>query len=45
MKEELTTMGSFGNGMGSLGWLGMGVLFLVVVALIVWLVARPRDRN
>ena len=27
MKEEFTMMGGFGNGMGSLGWLGMGVLF------------------
>ena len=30
-------MGGFGNGMGSLGWLGMGVLFLLLVGLIVWL--------
>ena len=34
-----------GGGMGSLGWLGMGVLLLVLVGLIVWLVMRPRDRN
>jgi len=33
------------GGMGSLGWLGMGVLFLIPVGLIVWLVVRPRDRN
>jgi hypothetical protein len=45
MKEEFTMMGGFGNGMSSLGWLGMGVLFLVLVGLIVWLVLRPRDRN
>ena len=45
MKEEFTMMGGFGNAMGSLGWLGMGVLFLVLVGLIVWLVVRPRDRN
>jgi len=45
MKEEFTMMGGFGNGMGSLGGLGMGVLFLVLVGLIVWLVVRPRDRN
>jgi hypothetical protein len=45
MKEESTMMGGFGNGMGSLGWLGMGVLFLLLVGLIVWLVVRPRDRN
>jgi hypothetical protein len=44
-KEEFTMMGGFGNGMGSLGWLGMGVLLLVLVGLIVWLVQRPRDRN
>ena len=37
MKEEFTMMGGFGNGMGSLGWLGMGVLFLLLVGLIVWL--------
>ena len=45
MKEEFATMDGFGNGMGSLGWLGMGVLFLIPVGLIVWLVVRPRDRN
>ena len=33
-------MGGFGNGMGSLGWLGMGVFWLVLVGLIVWLVMR-----
>ena len=44
-KEEFTMMGGFGNGMGSLGWLGMGVLLLVLVGLIVWLVVRPRDRS
>ena len=33
-------MGGFGNGMGSLGWLGMGVFWLVLVGLIVWLVLR-----
>jgi len=39
-------MGGFGNGMGSLGWLAMGVLLLIVlVGLTVWLVVRPRDRN
>ena len=45
MKEESAMIGGFGNGMGSLGWLGMGVLFLILVGLIVWLVVRPRDRN
>lgn len=38
-------MGGFGNGMGSLGWLGMGVFLLVLLGLIVWLVVRPRDRS
>ena len=33
-------MGGFGNGTGSLGWLGMGVFWLVLVGLIVWLVMR-----
>lgn len=33
-------MGGFGNGMGSLGWLGMGVFWLVLLGLIVWLVMR-----
>ncbi|NMM33664.1 MAG: hypothetical protein HHJ13_06645 [Phycicoccus sp.] len=33
-------MGGYGNGMGSLGWLGMGVFWLVLVGLIVWLVLR-----
>jgi putative membrane protein len=29
-----------GGGMGSLGWLGMGVFWLVLLGLIVWLVVR-----
>ena len=29
-----------GGGMGSLGWLGMGVFWLILLALIVWLVVR-----
>ena len=33
-------MNGFGNGMGSLGWLGMGVFWLVLLSLIVWLVTR-----
>jgi len=33
-------MGSYGNGMGSLGWLGMGVFWLLLLGLIVWLVIR-----
>jgi uncharacterized membrane protein len=31
-------MGSYGNGMGSLGWLGMGVAGLLLLGLIVWLI-------
>ena len=33
-------MGWYGNGMGSLGWLGMGVFWLILLGLIVWLVMR-----
>ncbi|MHB8298834.1 MAG: SHOCT domain-containing protein [Dermatophilaceae bacterium] len=33
-------MGVYGNGMGSFGWLGMGVFWLILLALIVWLVMR-----
>jgi len=33
-------MGGYGNGMGWLGWLGMGVFWLIMLALIVWLVVR-----
>jgi len=33
-------MGSYGNGMGSLGWLGMGIFWLLPLGLIVWLVMR-----
>jgi putative membrane protein len=33
-------MGSYGNGMGSLGWLDMGVFWLLLLGLIVWLVMR-----
>jgi len=33
-------MGSYGNGIGSLGWLGMGVFWLLLLGLIVWLVMR-----
>ena len=29
-----------GGGMGSLGWLGMGVFWLILLGLIVWLVVR-----
>ena len=33
-------MGWYGNGMGSLGWLGMGVFWLILLGLIMWLVMR-----
>ena len=29
-----------GGGMGSLGWLGLGVFWLILLGLIVWLVVR-----
>ena len=29
-----------GGGTGSLGWLGMGVFWLVLIGLIIWLVVR-----
>jgi uncharacterized membrane protein len=31
-------MGSYGNGMGLLGWLGMGVAGLLLLGLIIWLI-------
>ena len=33
-------MGWYGGGMGSLGWLAMGVFWLILLGLIVWLVVR-----
>ena len=33
-------MGSYGNGMGALGWLGLGTFWLLLLGLIVWLVMR-----
>jgi putative membrane protein len=33
-------MGWYGGGMGSFGWLGMGVFWLILLGLIVWLVVR-----
>jgi len=33
-------MGWYGNGMGVSSWLFMGVFWLALLALIVWLVAR-----
>ncbi|MEP7036484.1 MAG: SHOCT domain-containing protein [Dermatophilaceae bacterium] len=38
--KEFTMMGSYGNGMGSLGWLAMGAFWLLLIGLIVWLVMR-----
>ena len=33
-------MGWYGNGIGSSGWLGMGLFWLILLGLIVWLVVR-----
>lgn len=33
-------MGWSGGGMGSFGWLGMGVFWLLLLGLIAWLVIR-----
>jgi putative membrane protein len=33
-------MGWYGGGMGPLGWLAMGVFWLILIGLIVWLVIR-----
>ena len=33
-------MGWYGNGLGSLGWLGMGVFWLILLGLIMWLAVR-----
>ena len=33
-------MGWYGGGMGPLGWLGMGLFWLILLGLIVWLVTR-----
>ena len=33
-------MGWYGGGMGPLGWLAMGVFWLILIGLIVWLVVR-----
>ncbi len=39
-------MGWYGSGgMGSLGWLGMGVFWLILLGLIVWLVVRLLPDN
>jgi putative membrane protein len=33
-------MGWYGGGMGPLGWLAMGLFWLILLGLIVWLVTR-----
>ena len=33
-------MGSYGGGMSPLGWLAMGLFWLILLGLIVWLVTR-----
>ena len=33
-------MGWYGGGMGPIGWLAMGVFWLLLLGLIVWLVVR-----
>ncbi len=40
-------MGWYGGGMGAFGWLGMGLFWLVLLGLIVWLVSRllPGSRD
>jgi putative membrane protein len=40
VKEEFAMMGWYGGGMGALGLLGMGVFWLILLGLIVWLVTR-----
>jgi putative membrane protein len=39
-KEEITMMGWYGGGMGPIGWLAMGVFWLSLLGLIIWLVVR-----
>ncbi|MHB8275438.1 MAG: SHOCT domain-containing protein, partial [Dermatophilaceae bacterium] len=39
-KEELTMMGWYGGGMSAFGWLAMGLFWLILLGLIVWLVSR-----
>ena len=36
-------MGWNGGGMGSLGWLGMGVFVLILLGLVGWLVVRQKS--
>jgi putative membrane protein len=39
-EEDFTMMGWYGGGMGALGFLGIGLFWLVLLGLIVWLVVR-----
>ena len=36
-------MGWNGGGMGSLGWLGVGVFLLILFGLVAWLVVRQKS--
>jgi putative membrane protein len=38
-------MGWYGGGLGPLGWVAMGVFWLILLRLIVWLVARLLPGN
>ena len=38
-------MGWYGGGMGPLGWLAMGLFWLILLGLIVWLVSRLLPGN
>jgi heme exporter protein D len=38
-------MGGSGYGVGAFGWLAMGAFLLILVGLVAWVVARPRDRS
>ena len=44
-KERLTVMGGSGIAMGFVALLAMGLFVVVIVGLVVWLIARPRDRS
>ena len=33
-------MGWYGNGTSSIGWLGMGAVWLILLGLIIWLAVR-----
>ena len=33
-------MGWYGNGIGTSGWLGMGLFWVILLGLIIWLVVR-----